>query len=384
MDVITRPKNIVIKLSSKQDIDKLYDYCIKQEDERVNIEVESLYDAIDFIRSGFIPLIKIDLDIIIDYVNGVDLGTLVFWYGLSTVKNLTNLIYFKQWQFNKLSFYIKRGVENAESYGLILYAPNKLYSSLRPITDMSIFLGPNNKSVTRTKIFNNRIILNHERWNVIPVTRYAAGMSKGLYNKETKKNFCGTFYYNEPESTTLLAYKTSRTFFNKTHAMMELDPGWDYTGMLKGTPNLFKHMNGRLPSDSRFEQDIELYINGEYSDDYGHFLSENMSQQLPEDLRLTPQEYYVLYPEKYYEQHKVRYNKAFINTLPEIKHYVGKELDLYAEEDEFDQPICILGKQLDIDIIILTHMVGSHQIVTEILDTRDRADSFNSLITIVD
>ena len=66
------------------------------------------------------------------------------------------------------------------------------------------------------------------------------------------------------------------------------------------------------------------------------------------------------------------------------RHYAGQYLHLYAAEDELDQPLCILGRKHNIDIIILENMVGSHLIITEILDTRDRMDSFSSLLYIVD
>lgn len=53
----------------------------------------------------------------------------------------------------------------------------------------------------------------------------------------------------------------------------------------------------------------------------------------------------------------------------------------YALEDNFDQPICTLAKAKvkGYDIVIFTDMVGSHQILTEILDVRDRGDSFRQL-----
>ena len=38
------------------------------------------------------------------------------------------------------------------------------------------------------------------------------------------------------------------------------------------------------------------------------------------------------------------------------------------------------GKERGLDVIVLTHMVGMYQVVTEILDTRSRAESFNSLL----
>ena len=69
------------------------------------------------------------------------------------------------------------------------------------------------------------MVLDGESWNVIPVTRYAKGMSRGLYFEEASDvdiEYCGTFYYHEPESTTLLAYKTSESFFNKTSKLIKI------------------------------------------------------------------------------------------------------------------------------------------------------------------
>ncbi len=53
---------------------------------------------------------------------------------------------------------------------------------------------------------------------------------------------------------------------------------------------------------------------------------------------------------------------------------------MYAEEDDLDQVLCRLGSLLGIDIIVLTNMIGSNQIVTEVLDTRERDVSMSSLI----
>ena len=63
-----------------------------------------------------------------------------------------------------------------------------------------------------------------------------------------------------------------------------------------------------------------------------------------------------------------------------VNKYVGRFLGLYAKEDDFDQSICIAVRAKSIDIIILTDMIGSHQVVTEILDTRERSVSFKSLL----
>jgi len=74
------------------------------------------------------------------------------------------------------------------------------------------------------------------------------------------------------------------------------------------------------------------------------------------------------------------YTQEFVESLPQVNHYAGHYLSLYAKEDDLDQAICQLGRDHGIDIIILTHMIDSFKIVTEVLDTKDRLISFGSLI----
>lgn len=64
-----------------------------------------------------------------------------------------------------------------------------------------------------------------------------------------------------------------------------------------------------------------------------------------------------------------RLSEDLLNSKNKI--YIAKELDLYAYEDDLDQPLCMAAARLGYDIIILEHMVGSHQVVTEVLDTRE-------------
>lgn len=71
-------------------------------------------------------------------------------------------------------------------------------------------------------------------------------------------------------------------------------------------------------------------------------------------------------------------------TFLETKRYVGYTSDRYADEDHLDQEICIGGKVRGLDIIVLTHMPGMFQVVTEILDCQDRGDSFRSLLYLED
>lgn len=57
-----------------------------------------------------------------------------------------------------------------------------------------------------------------------------------------------------------------------------------------------------------------------------------------------------------------------VDDLPQTKRYVGY------------QEICLDGKQIGLDIIVLTHMIGLYQVVTEMLDTRNRDECFASLV----
>jgi hypothetical protein len=189
-------------------------------------------------------------------------------------------------------------------------------------------------------------------WNVIPVTRYGSGMSRGMYHKDTSNQYCGTFYYSEPESTTYLAYMTSRTYFNKTDALIKLG----------------EEFGKNYIDQSDIDSGVNLHLSG----------------KLPQDLMMTPIEYTEFMLRKigegYYPDNQRKYSMEEARSVPNIPHYVGDQFGLYAQEDPYDQEVCLAARENGIQLIILTNMVGSHQVVTEILDTRDRKESFRSLI----
>jgi len=197
---------------------------------------------------------------------------------------------------------------------------------------------------------DGKVLLDGEAWNVIPVTRYAQGMSRGLFfqqTPETRPSFCGTFFYHEPDPacSTLLAYKTSFRAFNKTDAMQKL---------------------GLLNLTNPFDYDIY------------HETIKHIAGVYPRDLRLTPLEAATLMLNEDID------DRGVASKLPQIPHYAGEYLELYAIEDVFDQSLCIGARQAGYDVVILENMVGSFQVVTEILDTRSREESFRHLVYIVD
>ena len=78
---------------------------------------------------------------------------------------------------------------------------------------------------------------------------------------------------------------------------------------------------------------------------------------------------------------KNTYEKLLKMKETDPNQYEETYQNLYGYEDVFDSPLCYLANQLNIDILILTHMVGSqNKKVEELYDVRDRLDSFRSLV----
>jgi hypothetical protein len=246
---------------------------------------------------------------------------------------------------------------------------------------MLIFRSPDYKPLLTTT--------NNQLYSTINVTRYAKDSNKGLYHDKPCTDCCGTFYYYEPESSTQLAYnkESSRIYDNKFQAAADLigiRPGgkvkrgaktiitfndgtsFTLTGMMK---NYFK---GKLKKDLRYSST--------------EVCSSRIIRNCPFDFGLGAGRWdggsgggrYGLDTENISSGDNIPTNMNL--ATHNNKHYLGMFLGLYASEDVFDQPICTAASKKGIDIVIFRSMVGSHQLVTEILDTRLRGVSFDHLI----
>ena len=261
-----------------------------------------------------------------------------FWHRSGNVAQRLNKIReCKSWLFGSIKTYKDMGERSGLSLPLLLYAPSFVYKTMRPKTDMSLFRTPQSATIKRSQIIDSRVVLDGEIWNIIPVTRYAEGMKKGLYYKEARSDdIRGTFYYYEPESTTYLAHKTKLTSFNKTEACLSLGventEGYDLTEILK-------------------------HIRGVY----------------PRDLMMTAS-----------EANKIVPSSTYSEDIDPRQHYAGTYLYLYGVEDVWDQQLAITASKQGYDIVVLESMVGRYQIVTEVLDTRDQAQSFSMLLYLED
>lgn len=228
------------------------------------------------------------------------------------------------WNFKPIGVLKEEGLVDGNGLMLGILAPDLVYKSGRPKTDMSIFRNSNSNRVSKDEIVGDQ----WGEWKVIPVTRYAAGMTRSrYYNDMTKKQeYCGTFYYYEPESTTYLAYKKAFRSFNKTTAIKKLgvtdEKLLEKMDLAKSMTRVTRHINGAEPRDLIYTYELE--------------------------------------------------------DGSKVEYYAGRRY--YAAEDYLDQDLCKVAAAAGYDIVILEAMVGSFQVVTEVLDVRSRQDSFLSLL----
>ena len=338
-------------------ISRANEILIKSQKEYINVYICHTNNPKELFFNGFIPHSFIEpkthVKEIMEYIHqGLSYNDIYYWVPLErTIDEELNSVRIWQWMSRDRAKY---EASLQKSYDLLYSFPEMLYDSFRVRTDMSMF------ETSTSKVYVNKEDL---PYNAIPVTRYSSGLDVGLYHKEkSEKNMCGTFYYYEPQSTTYLEYDTilvARTKIDVASILIE------------------KLQDKYNKSDDEdvisLIYDLKFYLDD--TSDHS-WLNRWNNGELPEDLRVTPEEASKFFGIK---QESFLYDD-FIDSNKKV--YIGdhKSLELYASEDNFDQPVCKAASYLGIDIIKLTHMVGSHQVVVEILDSRDRSVSFESLI----
>lgn len=313
-----------------------YDYGVCNSRPEYLFPIGYIAEPLKLLKLGYLPVIsKSDLDMhnklleaLDAFVSGISPANLQLLYPGLASRFIALLGQYPVWRYRPLSYHYKRASKSVYSLPLLLRDPTRTYSlSKRPRTDMSQFLSPNYKSY----LAKDLPLLS------LPVTRYAKGMSRGLYYPESTRSaqYLGTFYYLEPESETYLTYETSYTSFNKYTAFQELG----------GDPEIAHQV---------------LFLT---LDDY-------ISGVLPADLLMTSEEI-------------CHYLGRELVSVSDSKLYAGNVLELYAAEDVLDQFLCKLARRKNIQVLVFTNMPGSHQVVTEVLDVADRENSFKRLVHVV-
>jgi len=317
--------------------------------EKTSYPIYYMYDPVEAVMMGYLPSNEyVKSPSFGRYVQGESWNDIAFWnpseFHPSYLKTSS-----PYWILRNEEELITYAEQTANSIPLMFIRPDLIYSSRRPHTSMLSFIldKENFGTVLHTEEpfpYSFKIIpipseeslpfetrgmkrLSHpNEAYALPVTRYGEGMSRGLY-RENSVGYAGTFYYYEPQSTTYLTFNTVKVAFNK----ISLADEWDveYTNT--------KH----------------LYI-----------LREHAKGLLPKDLVMSPSDVT---------------KDDIVGIRP---GYAGNRLNLYGEEDSLDQALSIKGSELGYDLIIFTHMVGSYQVVCEILDNRTRRDSFLNLVRV--
>lgn len=187
------------------------------------------------------------------------------------------------------------------------------------------------------------VLIEPEYWDVtikikdpllIPVVRYQAGMSRGLYYSG-KGAYCGTFYYFEPNSSYYLTCTSALITPNKITALAYL--------LEELEPDLYQQL---------FKEDIEKVV----------------ELMVAENAKISRS-----------EATEILTNMANFNY--NFTHY---NKDLYSVEDPLDQPICELAMKAKYQVIILTTMTGGSRMVTEVVDSRSRQESFDSIVRLAE
>jgi hypothetical protein len=340
-------------------------------------------DPLMIIRRGLYPIgLGMSGYVLSSYLLGMDRRLVQFLrmgssydgtsYDVKIEKTLT-------WSYTSKSKLIQEGIIEPTSIKLILqHGMEYVYpNSKRPLNDMYMYQTSLSHKVSKRSIepvpntMFYRVTLGTDiqsmdkssggssmdkssggsSMHCLPVTRYASGMRRSLFYHEEEEEkedvtYCGTFYYLEPDSTTFLAFNPNRVLIasNKIDAMRRLDV----------EPDIDENIDI-----------MDMWIDGE----------------LPSDLMMTPREYIdAMLKHGLIDDSYMILSGGHLDMLPQTKVYCAHLLELYASEDIYDQPLCNLAAEKGYDIVVLTGMVGSHQVVSEILDTRHRDDSFSSLI----
>lgn len=209
-----------------------------------------------------------------------------------------------------------------------------------------------------------------------PVARYGFGMSRGAYygddmEEGAAKTFCGTFYYLEPGSSTLLdtgqALQT-RSFHTKTAAAI-----W-FRDKLESDPSTIQTLNEAV------EAVVEGVRNSMQKAEPGaHGLAWKWLMRTMILYMLTGganQYRHPEYPDVEWGISTEDYMDAGDAS------YFGQHL--YAQEDVLDQILCQLARKHGFHTLVFTHMAGARRAVAELLDARHRTESFQHLVYVLD
>lgn len=293
---------------------------------------------------------------------------------------------------------------------------------------------------------NKVISINDPRGIYLPVIRYQTGMSLYYKHLKapTAEEVCGTFYYFEPQSYYFLNVKNILVAPNKvvaTYYLLKIDPGYLLTKeslerevghrpgssirkriemadsfVLYTLSNIFPEI---FPPDEFF-LDLELdephrslttddfaFATGEPVSElaaarYNLFILyriadsmivEGFSEGLPEHSLYLDEGLKEIFEEGLSREQRTALERdvdgptVFLIMMWIMNLYEGRARtqhheSLWAKEDDLDLPICWESRDRGYDAVVLTTMVGTSRLVTEVYDVRDRQTSFSHIVKV--
>mgnify|MGYP001182199416 CR=1 FL=1 len=230
------------------------------------------------------------------YMEGMSPEAEIFWSG-TFESAFAGLVDVDTWEYGTIAHYVKQGLLVVRSLPLLLWAPDLVYpGSRRPRNDMGLFRTPMSRVVSPGELVAAPGFPGARRYagdpvhTLLPVTRYAAGMGGSLYygaagpgsglpRTVEQETWCGTFYYAEPESTTLLRFRRYLVAPNKVAAVhaLELELGRPVSPLLDAfEPKYSSKVYGLafehpwMPADQRERVAGDLRAYEGYVDAYRH------------------------------------------------------------------------------------------------------------------
>lgn len=204
----------------------------------------------------------------------------------------------------------------------------------------------------------------------LPVLRY-----EGLYYSASSAEgqWCGKFYFYEPESHLHLYLGNSRCFGSKVHAYVELcaeskcPPPTKIQGRYANIALDAMTATGQeaFPGSVKL---LKTIVESRNLDDYD---LERCKQFAVPDVSAAWNNFVLSrYWSVYLSQRDLpHYNQNVIPALFPSDNPKASPVTI-GEFDFLDQPICNMARGLQIDTVVLQHEIGSHDCVTEIIDTR--------------
>lgn len=282
--------------------------------------------------------------------------------------------------------------------------PARYFLTHRPITPITSLVSRTTENTTFRFTDNKKEqSVQYKKGYYLPVVRYEDiyySKSNESSSDQTQK-FCGKFFYFEPESDVYLFLGKSCFFATKLDAFLQLTAlkyvlkvdkedaydsfdlryeldNSDFPLFLSNYPN-YKVMMESLFHSKFIGYNVNQYLlnknkdmkKKEYAEFWDKFLTYRFRKLFVSFEDFDPKWHELCIP-VFYPTAKNLYQ------LPSITEY-GPDANGVAEQDDYDQIICKMAKELGFDTIVLQHEMGNNDSVTEIIHTGNFKENLNEI-----